>query len=71
MPNLYTKAHVSLFRLSLDNTGFLINGDGHQLIWIPTHLRGEEIAVDTNSCTVAIAGSSGAITIIRFLRDSL
>jgi hypothetical protein len=66
MANVATKAQFPLY---LDNAGFLVNDDGHQLVWIPAHLRGNAIAVDTSSRTVAIGGGNGPITIIRFLHD--
>jgi hypothetical protein len=62
---------VSLFQVFLNDTGFLINGDGQRLVWIPAHLRGEKIAVHTSTRTVVIGGSNGDVTIIRFLCDSL
>jgi len=71
MTHLSTKTPVSRYHLTMDDTGFLINGDGHQLIWIPAHLRGTEIAVYISTRTVVIGGPTGAVTIIRFLCDSL
>ena len=61
-----TEISVSLTKLTIDDTGFLINGDGHRLIWIPAHLRGNKIFVHLSTPTVVIGGDSGAITIIHF-----
>ena len=63
------EAPAFLFQLRIDDTGFLINHEGHQLIWIPAHLRGTEIRVYSSTRTVVIGGASGAITIIRFASD--
>ena len=48
--------------------GFLITGDKQQVIWIPAHLRGDEIRFHAN--TVVIGGCNGSVTIIRFNSDS-
>ena len=59
---------VPLFLLTIDDMGFLINGYGQQLIWVPAHLRGGEIEVQANN--VVIGGDNGAMTFIRFDPDS-
>lgn len=70
-PRISFHTFVSLSRLTIDDTGFLINGEGRQLIWVPAHLRGDRIAVHLSSCTVVIAGTNGAVTFIYFLPDLL
>ena len=64
----YEPLPVPLFSLTIDDMGFLINGHGQQVIWVPGHLRGNEIRVRAN--TVVIGGYSGAMTFIRFDPDS-
>ena len=61
------QAPVSLFQPLINDTGFLVSNDGQQLIWIPPHLRGDEIGVYLSTGTVVIGGSNGSITIIHFL----
>jgi hypothetical protein len=67
MTDLSIKASPSLFQLTIGDTGFLINNDGHQLIWIPAHLRGQAISVHLSTCSVVVGGTNGAVTIISFL----
>lgn len=55
---------VPLFQLTIDDTGFLINGDEQRIIWVPAHLRGDK--VDVHGKTVAIGGYIGSMTFIRF-----
>jgi WD40 repeat protein len=67
MTDLLTKTLVSFSQPTIDDTGFLVTVDGHQLIWIPAHLRGDKIAVHLKSHTVVVGGAKGAITIIRVI----
>ena len=64
----HSNSPVFLFRLGIDDMGFLITGDKQQVIWIPAHLRGDEIRFHAN--TVVIGGCNGSVTIIRFNSDS-
>ena len=64
----YEPLPVPLFQLRIDDMGFLINGNKQQVIWVPAHLRGNEIKIQAN--TVVIGGSNGAMTFIRFDPDS-
>ena len=64
---LSTKAPVFLFQPRINDTGFLVSRDGQQLIWIPPHLRGNQISVYLSTGTVVIGGSNGNVTFIHFL----
>lgn len=68
---LTSNSPVPLFHLTIDNLGFLTNGNAQRVIWVPAHLRASySDRIYARANTVVIGGRSGAITFIRFNPDS-
>ena len=50
------------FRFLFDDQGFLRDRDGKRLVWIPAHLRGDEVV----GCggVIIVGGATGAMTFL-------
>jgi hypothetical protein len=51
------------YHFHLDDMGFLRDFDGKILIWVPQHLRGEQVVSFASG--VVIGGDSGAMTFVH------